>query len=96
MSIFLGICPKIEFFCNFRSLKKKKIRFEKGESENLIRRNLMMFGKKKPSWRTDKVEEFLDDFSIWAKHTGNQDWVGFAENKIIQLAYCLRLFLCTI
>ena len=46
----------------------------------------MMFGKKKPSWRTDKVEEFLDDFSIWAKHTGNQDWVGFAENKIIQLA----------
>ena len=45
-----------------------------------------IFEKKRPSWRTDQVEEFIEEFSLWAKHTDNQEWVGFAENKLNQLA----------
>ena len=44
------------------------------------------FKKEKPVWRTKQVEEFIEEFSIWAKHTDNQEWVGFAEKKLDQLA----------
>ena len=44
------------------------------------------FKKEKPAWRTKQVEEFIEEFSIWAKHTDNQEWVGFAEKKLDQIA----------
>jgi len=44
------------------------------------------FKKKRPPWRTDRVEEFIEEFSLWAKYTDNQEWVGFAEKKLDQLA----------
>ena len=44
------------------------------------------FKKEKPEWRTKQVDEFIEEFSIWAKHTDNQEWVGFAEKKLDQIS----------
>ena len=47
---------------------------------------LSFFKRSRPIWRTNQVEAFIEEFSIWAKHTDNQEWVGFAENRLKQLA----------
>ncbi len=37
------------------------------------------------NWRAGKVDEIIDEFRIWAKRTGNEDWIGFATIKFNQL-----------
>ena len=43
---------------------------------------LNFFRRQKPLWRTNQVEAFIEEFSIWAKHTGNDHWIGFAKIRL--------------
>ncbi len=71
----------LKFSNNLKGVKKVRAMFSDG-----VGMFTSFFKKEKPAWRTKQVEEFIEEFSIWAKHTDNQEWVGFAEKKLDQLA----------
>ena len=47
---------------------------------------LGFFQSKKVKCDKSHLNESIEEFSIWAKHTDNQEWVGFAEKKLDQIA----------
>ena len=71
----------LKSFNNLKGVKKVRAMFSES-----IGKFTNFFKKEKPSWRTKQVEEFIEEFSIWAKHTDNQEWVGFAEKKLDQIS----------
>ena len=43
---------------------------------------LSLFKSKKTKCDKSHLNESIEEFSIWAKHTGNSDWVGFAKMRL--------------
>ena len=34
--------------------------------------------------RVKKINQIMEEFRIWARHTGNEDWISFATIKLNQ------------
>ena len=43
---------------------------------------LNFFKNKKVKCDKSHLNESIEEFSIWAKHTGNYDWIGFAKMRL--------------